>query len=590
MRFAFRLNLLLALLALVLAVCLSAVAGRITDRAVEDRARDRLRREIDLLAGEVEPRLPDPARLDELVRRASRLLGVRVTVIDADGRVLDDSDVALSEVPGMENHARRPEVVAARATGYGTSVRNSATLAADLLYLARALGPDRSRGPVLRLAIPLADLRQVEARYEWLSTGAIFVACALLVLVGGIAIARLARPIRQVTDAALAVAQGDLAREAPERGPAEILELSSALTRMKTSLLESVARVERERKLADAVFEALPDGVVVIDAHYRVIDANRGFRAMTGAADPSGRPLVEIFRERSLFAPFEDAIVRGTPTDAIVRRERDTTWQLAVRPLPPGSRAAAVGILRDVTALERNEAMRRRFVADVSHELRTPVSSIAAAAETLAETEADDPEAPRLVDLVRRQAQRMRELIDDLTDLSLIESGSVVLSPETVDLRALAAETAEELRATARSRDVAIRIESPDGVAVEGDRRRLGQILRNLLDNAVKFSPAGGTVRIAVGRVDDRPSLSVEDEGPGIPAGEQDRIFQRFYQVDRSRSKVRPGTGLGLAIVKHLAQLHGAEVTVTSEPGSGSAFRVTFRGGAGQPDASRRET
>jgi two-component system phosphate regulon sensor histidine kinase PhoR len=590
MRFAFRLNLLLALLALVLAVCLSAVAGRITDRAVEDRARDRLRREIDLLAGEVEPRLPDPARLDELVRRASRLLGVRVTVIDADGRVLDDSDVALSEVPGMENHARRPEVVAARATGYGTSVRNSATLAADLLYLARALGPDRSRGPVLRLAIPLADLRQVEARYEWLSTGAIFVACALLVLVGGIAIARLARPIRQVTDAALAVAQGDLAREAPERGPAEILELSSALTRMKTSLLESVARVERERKLADAVFEALPDGVVVIDAHYRVIDANRGFRAMTGAADPSGKPLVEIFRERSLFAPFEDAIVRGTPTDAIVRRERDTTWQLAVRPLPPGSRAAAVGILRDVTALERNEAMRRRFVADVSHELRTPVSSIAAAAETLAETEADDPEAPRLVDLVRRQAQRMRELIDDLTDLSLIESGSVVLSPETVDLRALAAETAEELRATARSRDVAIRIESPDGVAVEGDRRRLGQILRNLLDNAVKFSPPGGTVRIAVGRVDDRPSVVVEDEGPGIPAGEQDRIFQRFYQVDRSRSKVRPGTGLGLAIVKHLAQLHGAEVTVTSEPGSGSAFRVTFRGGAGQPDASRRET
>jgi two-component system phosphate regulon sensor histidine kinase PhoR len=590
MRFAFRLNLLLALLALVLAVCLSAVAGRITDRAVEDRARDRLRREIDLLAGEVEPRLPDPARLDELVRRASRLLGVRVTVIDADGRVLDDSDVALSEVPGMENHARRPEVVAARATGYGTSVRNSATLAADLLYLARALGPDRSRGPVLRLAIPLADLRQVEARYEWLSTGAIFVACALLVLVGGIAIARLARPIRQVTDAALAVAQGDLAREAPERGPAEILELSSALTRMKTSLLESVARVERERKLADAVFEALPDGVVVIDAHYRVIDANRGFRAMTGAADPSGRPLVEIFRERSLFAPFEDAIVRGTPTDAIVRRERDTTWQLAVRPLPPGSRAAAVGILRDVTALERNEAMRRRFVADVSHELRTPVSSIAAAAETLAETEADDPEAPRLVDLVRRQAQRMRELIDDLTDLSLIESGLVVLSPETVDLRALAAETAEELRATARSRDVAIRIESPDGVAVEGDRRRLGQILRNLLDNAVKFSPPGGTVRIAVGRVDDRPSVVVEDEGPGIPAGEQDRIFQRFYQVDRSRSKVRPGTGLGLAIVKHLAQLHGAEVTVTSQPGSGSAFRVTFRGGARQPDASRRET
>ncbi len=589
MRFAFRLTLLLSLLALALAVGLSLVAARITDRAVEDRARDRLRREIDLLADEVETRLADPGSLDELVRRASRLLGVRVTVIAPDGRVVDDSEVPLPEVGAMENHAGRPEVAAARATGYGTSVRRSATLDADLLYLARALGPDRARGPVLRLAIPLADLRQVEARYEWLLTGAIVAACALLVLVGAVAIARLARPIREVTDAALAVSRGDLANEAPDRGPSEILELSSAITRMKTSLLESVARVERERQLAEAVFETLPDGVVVIDAQYRVIDANRGFRVMTGTAEASGRPLVEILRERALFAPFEDAILQGTPTDAIVRREHEVTWQLAVRPLPPGSRAAAVGILRDVTALERNEAMRRRFVADVSHELRTPVSSIAAAAETLAETEPDDPEAPRLVDLVRRQARRMRDLIDDLTDLSLIENGSVVLVRETVDLRDLAAETAEELGATARSRDVAIRVESENGIAVEGDRRRLGQILRNLLDNAVKFSPPGGTVRIAVSETDGRPSIVVEDEGPGIPAAEQDRIFQRFYQVDRSRSKVRPGTGLGLAIVKHLVQLHGAEVTVTSEPGSGSAFRVTFRGGPGNGNASGRE-
>ena len=153
----------------------------------------------------------------------------------------------------------------------------------------------------------------------------------------------------------------------------------------------------------------------------------------------------------------------------------------------------------------------------------------------------------------------------------------------------MGSEVEKQIRAAARSRDVAIRLEGPDGITVEGDRRRLGQILRNLLDNAVKFSPSSGTVRIVVGQIDGRPWIVVGDEGPGIPAGEQDRIFQRFYQVDRSRSKVRPGTGLGLAIVKHLAQLHGAEVTVTSEPGSGSAFRVTFRGGPGQGDASGRE-
>jgi len=585
MRFALRLNLLLALLALGLALTLSAVAVSVTDRAVEDRARDRLRREIDFLAEQIEPRLGEAGPLAELVRRASRLLGARVTVIATDGRVLDDSDVPRSEVAGMENHAGRPEVVAARAAGYGTAIRHSATLETDLLYLARALGPGRSHAPVLRMAIRLGDLRQVESQYEWILRGAVFAACALLVLVGGVAVARLARPIRDVTDAALAVARGDLSREAPERGPAEILELSSALSRMKSSLMESVARVEREHQLSEAVFETLPDGVTVIDAQYRVIDANRSFRAMTGTPDPAGRPLVEILRDRALFGPFEEAIARRAPTDAVVRRENEVTWQLAVRPLPPGSRAVAVGILRDVTAFERNEAMRRRFVADVSHELRTPVSSIAAAAETLTETEPDDPEAPRLVELVRRQARRMRELIDDLTDLSLIESGEVALSPEKVDLRALAGETAEELRATARSRDVSIRIESSDGVAVEGDRRRLGQILRNLLDNAVKFSPAGGTVRIRIDRVGRKPSLVVEDDGPGIPLAEQDRIFQRFYQVDRSRSKVRPGTGLGLAIVKHLAQLHGAEVIVASRPGQGSAFRVTFGRDAAEKEA-----
>jgi two-component system phosphate regulon sensor histidine kinase PhoR len=577
MRFASRLNLILVLLAAGLATLLSVVAVRLTDRAVEDRARDRLRREIDLLADEVEARLPHPDRLDEFVRRAAERLGVRVTVIAPGGRVVDDSGVSPSDVPAMENHAARPEVVQARAEGYGTSVRRSATLEADLLYLARPIGADRTGGPILRLAIPLAELRRIEAKYEWILGGAVLVACALLVVAGSVAVARLARPIRDVTDAALAVARGDLGREGPETGPQEILELSSALKRMKGSLLQSVERAEGERRLAAAVFETLPDGVVVLDDKLRVLDANGGFRAMMSAPDPVGRPLVDLLRDRALFAPFDDALARREPVDATVRRPRDATWQVAVRPLPRGSRGAAVGILRDMTALERNEAMRRRFVADVSHELRTPVASIAAAAETLAESGPDDPETPRLVLLVRRQAERMRELIDDLTDLSLIESGAVALQRENVDLRALACETAEEFRQSAGTRDVSIRVEGLDRLSVQGDRGRMSQILRNLTDNAVKFSPRGGTVTLRVEHTDEKPMLIVEDEGPGIPLQEQDRIFQRFYQVDRSRSKARPGTGLGLAIVKHLAHLHGAEVTLRSQPGRGSAFRVTFR-------------
>jgi two-component system, OmpR family, phosphate regulon sensor histidine kinase PhoR len=576
MRFASRLNLVLVLLAAALAVVLWTVAIKLTDRAVEDRARDRLRREIDLLADEVRDRMEDPTRLDELVRRAAARLGLRVTVIAGDGRVVDDSSVPAADVAAMENHAGRPEVRAALAAGYGTSVRHSATVDEDLLYLARRIDPSLPAGPVLRLAIPHADLRRVEATYEWILAGTVLVSCALLVAVGSFALSRLARPIRDVTDAALAVARGDLAREAPEDGPAEILELSSALRRMKSSLLDSVARVESERRLAAAVFETLPDGVVVVDAKLRVLDANDGFRALTAASAPVGRPLVDILRDRALFAPFEEALATREPVDTTVRRERDVTWQVAVRALPAGSRGAAVGILRDVTPLERNEAMRRRFIADVSHELRTPVASIAAAAETLAETDPAGLEAPQLVELVRRQAGRMRELIDDLTDLSLIESGAVALQREPIDLSAVACETAEELRPTARARGVSIRVDGAERLVVQGDRRRVGQILRNLADNAVKFSPNGGTVSLKVERDGGKAVLAVADEGPGIAPEEQDRIFQRFYQVDRSRSKTRPGTGLGLAIVKHLAHLHGAAVTVRSQPGRGSEFRVTF--------------
>ena len=581
MRFAHRLNLVLVLLAAALAALLCTVVVRLTDRAVEDRARDRLRREIDLLADEVRVRANEPVALDELVRRASARLGVRVTVIGADGRVVDDSGVAGSDVAAMENHAGRPEIAAARTADYGTSVRHSATVETDLLYLARRVDPSKPGGPILRLAIPLADLRRVGATYEWILAGAVVLSCAMLVVVGSVAVSRLARPIREVTDAALAVSRGDLAREAPETGPAEILELSSALRRMKSSLLESVARVESERSLAAAVFETLPDGVVVVDANLRVLDANDGFRAMTASPAPVGRPLVDIFRDRSLFAPFDEALATRAPVDTTVRRERDVTWQVAVRALPANSRGAAVGILRDVTPLERNEAMRRRFIADVSHELRTPVASVAAAAETLAEMDPAAPETPRLVELVRRQAGRMGELIEDLTDLSLIESGAVALQREPVDLTTVACETAEELRSAARERGVSIRVEGAEHVVIPGDRRRIGQILRNLADNAVKFSPGGATVSLRVERVGRKGALVVQDEGPGIAREEQDRIFQRFYQVDRSRSKARPGTGLGLAIVKHLAHLHGAEVSVRSQTGHGSEFRVTFPEAAG---------
>jgi two-component system, OmpR family, phosphate regulon sensor histidine kinase PhoR len=348
------------------------------------------------------------------------------------------------------------------------------------------------------------------------------------------------------------------------------------MQRMKTALNQAVQRAESERRLTAMVFERLPDGLVVVDAKLRVLEANGRFAEMTGIQAPAGRGVYEVLRERPLYDCFETTVGTGEGSERIVKLPDERVWQIAVAPLPEGHRAAAVGVLRDVTRLERTEAMRRTFVADVSHELRTPIASIAAAAETLAEAQPDSSESAELLSLIRRQSDRMRELIDDLMDLAQIESGSVPLVREEIPLRDMLVEVAEDLEAGAREHGVDLRITGDAGVTAVGDRRRLGQLARNLLDNAIKFSPAGAPVVVRVWRQSGRPGFSVEDLGPGIPRAERDKIFQRFYQVDRSRSKVRPGAGLGLAIVKHIAQLHGATVDVEGEVGQGSTFRVSF--------------
>lgn len=572
MKLRSRFTALFAVLSAAAVVFLVIVSDATVRRAVEDRVSDRFRRELAHLTDDLARGLPGGETRDAFLRRAAADLECRITYIAPDGRVLDDTDLLPADVPGMENHAGRPEVREAVASGTGASRRVSPTEQKPMLYVARRL-PDAS---VLRLAVAEARLRQVELSYLWTMRLATFAVCLLLFLIGASASRRFSEPIAELTRAASAVAAGDFARDLPTAGSEEVQLLGGAMQRMKSALNQAVQRAESERRLTAMVFERLPDGLVVVDAKLRVLEANGRFAEMTGIAAPAGRGVYEVLRERPLYDCFEATVNTGETSERIVRLPDDRVWQVAVAPLPEGHRAAAVGVLRDVTRLERTEAMRRTFVGDVSHELRTPIASIAAAAETLAEGQPDKVETAELLGLIRRQSDRMRELIDDLMDLAQIESGAVPIVREEIALRELLAEVAEDLEAAAREHRVELRVTGDAGVTAMGDRRRLGQLARNLLDNAVKFSPAGAPVVVRVWREKGRTGFSVEDLGPGIPKAERDKIFQRFYQVDRSRSKIRPGSGLGLAIVKHIAQLHGATVDVEGEVGQGSTFRVSF--------------
>ncbi|HEY3204217.1 MAG TPA: ATP-binding protein [Thermoanaerobaculia bacterium] len=572
MRLRSRFTFLFAILSAAAVLLLMRVSDATLRRAVEGRVSDRVTRELEQLSDDLGRMSLDAAARDAFLRQAARNLQCRITFIAPEGRVLDDTDLLPADVPGMENHATRPEVLAAKGAAIGRSRRFSATEQRPMLYIARRLAD----GSTLRLAVSEAHLRQVELTYVWSLRVAIFVTCSLLFLIGAGASRRFSEPIAELTRAASAVAAGDFARDLPRSGGEEVQLLAAALQRMKESLSRALALAEEERRLTSLAFERLPDGLVVVDSRLHVVESNDRFARMTGVRAPVGRALYDLLRERTLYDAFEATVRSGEVSERTVRLEDDRVWALVVQPLPAGSRAAAVGVLRDITVLERTESMRRTFVADVSHELRTPIASIAAAAETLADGQADRSETAELLGLIRRQSDRMRELIDDLMDLAQIESGTIPLEREEIHLHELLAELAEDLEAAARERQVKVDVSGDPDLTVLGDRRRIGQLARNLVDNAIKFSPSGARVSIRVSRDGGRPGFSVSDFGPGIPKAERDKIFQRFYQVDRSRSKVRPGSGLGLAIVKHIAQLHGASVEVEGDVGKGSTFHVRF--------------
>jgi len=311
----------------------------------------------------------------------------------------------------------------------------------------------------------------------------------------------------------------------------------------------------------------------------RIRLANDTFRQIFMVADPTGRLLAEVVRHPRVMRELDAALTEGRDVRETVFEMPGSgrSFEIRVTPLTGRDLPGALVLFLDVTRLEALERVRRDFVANVSHELRTPLTSIKAFVETLLEERLEHREQSlSFLEIVRKHADRMGELIDDLTDLSQIETGAVALDVHDVDARALAAEVVAALSPKHREAKVEVALELPDPFPVRADRRRLEQILVNLVDNAIKFNKPGGSVRIGGLYDEGRPVVWVEDTGAGIPADSLEMVFNRFYRVDKARSRDVGGTGLGLAIVKHLMRLHGGQVRLESEPGKGSRFTLEF--------------
>ena len=518
------------------------------------------------------------AEIDPVVKRLGTQIEARLTIVDAAGVVLGDS---AADPAAMENHAARPEVVAARRPGPGTgrSSRYSETVGEAALYVAVPIATDPPA--VARVSLPLAEVDAAVGRVQRDVVVAALIAAALAAAAAIFVAGRITRPLTALRHHASAVAAGHLDVQVGPAETQELDELGRVFNRMTTELRTLVAEIDQARARLEAVLAALADGVVITDAEGIVVRINDAATRQLGCspAEAIGRPFVAVSRDHELAGLLRAALAAPgarllTVEHGLARRTLDAVAQGIV-----GGQQEQLGlvVLRDVTELRRLEAVRREFVANVSHELRTPLASIKALVETLEAGAVDDPVArPDFFGRIVHEVDRLAGLVDELLDLARLESGRLTLRLKPLDPAELARRGAERLRPQIERARLDLVLDAPEDLPrVLADGPRVEQVLLNLIHNAIKFTPVGGTITVAVDTGDDaKVRFAVRDTGVGVEPDALPRLFERFYKADKARRS--DGTGLGLAIAKHIVQAHGGIIWAENRPGGGAVFGFTL--------------
>jgi two-component system, OmpR family, phosphate regulon sensor histidine kinase PhoR len=573
----------------VLAMFTTALVGVLVARWIEQVTLEEIERTLGnyalILHDSVSGQLDAPD-LQERVQALGQRIGARLTVIDDAGEVRADSE---REPDGLPSHADRPELLAAELVGLGTSTRYSETLQTRMMYLALPLsGPGGEHQGFVRVALPLreVDRRLAEVR-GFVVLGALV--GLLISLVPVILFARhLTEPITRMTLAAQAVAEGDYTLAPRVTTRDELGELSLALTRMTEQLRERLETITSDRNKLMVILASMVEGLVAVDRDERVMHINGVAGAMLGIVPERalGKNVWEALRIREVCDALcrtladPDSGAGGGEMLLAGRGAASSTRTLELRPAPlrhgEGTLVGALVVLHDVTELRRLERVRRDFVANVSHELKTPLTAIQGLTEILVDDAALEPkQRQHFLSRIQAQSHRLSALVTDLLVLSRIESGSEALERQPMDLRDPCRASAQGLQDAVSERSLTFEVDLGDQPApVLGDEEALRQVIDNLLSNACRYTPEGGSVFLRVRIEGEEACLEVEDTGLGITPQDRERIFERFYRVDKARSRAVGGTGLGLAIVKHMVLAHHGRVEVHSLPGEGSTFRV----------------
>ena len=565
------------------AVTLSVAVGLLSYHvrsAVNQRIEQSLVAQARLAAETLSHRRPaTPEELDAEADDLGRLVSARVTFIAPDGTVIGDSELSATALRAAENHASRPEVVQAARDGFGVARRHSTTIGTDMLYVAvpvkNAAVPELAQ---VRLALPLTDVSDQLQAVRQAAIAAAFVGLVAALLLAWAASGFLSKRVRAIADVAKRYAAGDLTRPARDYGSDEIGMVARALDDSVREIGRRASALTADRARMEAILSGMEEGVLVVNDQGRLQLVNAAARHMLRIdASPEGRHYLEIVRQPDIAAQVGGAL-KGTAGAALELAMPNLTIIARSAPVTGAPGLGAVVVLHDITDLRRADRIRRDFVANVSHELRTPLTAVRGYVEALLDGGEDADEARRFLEIIARHTLRMERLVRDLLRLARLDAGQESREHVPCPVEALFAGVEAELAPVieARRQTVTHQIE-PDASVVTGDPAKLHDALKNLLENATNYAPEASHIVMGSARRNDHLVLTVADEGPGIPMEDLPRVFERFYRVEKARSRGNRdpgGTGLGLAIVKHLIELHGGHVTAANRPEGGAILSV----------------
>jgi len=504
----------------------------------------------------------------------------RITLITSDGTVVGDSEKSAEE---MGNHRDRPEILDALIGKVGSAVRYSNTLQKKMMYVAVPVMGDNGVVGVVRTALPLPEIDQIiGAVQSRIVVGGIII-LMLAALLSLIVSRRISRPLERIKEGAKRFADGDFSYRLHTIGSTEITSLAETMNQMAEQLEDRLQTVIKEKNQREAILSSMVEGVLAVDTAGNIISLNKAAAKFFQVVQPEtapGRSIEEVFRNVKL-QKFIGSVLKGQETrECELTVQHSEIYHLQARGTNllgvQGARIGAVVVFNDVSRLRRLENLRSDFVANVSHELKTPITSIKGFIETLLDGAMNDPvEADRFLEIVAKHADRLNAIIDDLLTLSRLEQGGIEeMEMQPAGFAELMSSAVEVCAHRAAKKEIAIQIECPENLSASVNPPLIEQALINLIGNAVKYSLSGKTVTVRATTEQDGIILSVADQGYGIESEHLERLFERFYRVDKGRSRQEGGTGLGLAIVKHIAQAHGGSVSVKSAFGEGSTFSI----------------